>query len=99
MAAELMSKEVALNLDNSAVHQNFPMARWYEPVRYAERSIRHAVRLDHSRGCEEDEAHPLINKLTAGDEFDPSVLAVSRRGNFPYGEHSAWRRMQTCAQN
>lgn len=73
LAATLVSKGTALHLDDRS-HQELLIRHLYQSlVRYTELNVRHAVRLDHSPSGEEDEAHPLRNKLAAAEEFDPAV--------------------------
>lgn len=46
-------------------------------VRYTELHVRHAVRLDHSPGGDEGEAHPLMRMLAAAPEYDPVVALLA----------------------
>lgn len=85
LAAELISKGAALDLDDRS-HQDLVIRHLYQAlVRYTELNVRHAVRLDHSPCGEEDEAHPLMNKLAAAEEFDPAV-SVARSQDEAMGD-------------
>lgn len=73
MVAELRGKGVAIDLSQPA-HQQLVIARLYQHlVRYTERNVRFAVRLDHSPSGEDGEAHPLARMLAADESSNPLV--------------------------
>ena len=64
-------KSVVIDLDDP-VHQDRLIAHLYQHlVRYTELNVRHAVRLDHAPNGDDAHAHPLMNLLTAGPQYDP----------------------------
>lgn len=83
LAAELTSKGTVLDLDNLQ-HQDLLIAHLYQRlVRYTEVHVRHAVRLDHSPDGEEDQAHPLMNRLAADEHFDPAMAIIRDEAALP----------------
>lgn len=76
MVSDLRSKGLELDLARPE-HQQLLLSHLYQHlVRYTELTVRHAVRLDHSPGGEDGEAHPLTRLLVADELSDPLVALI-----------------------
>jgi hypothetical protein len=76
MIDTLARKGVAIDL-REPKDQSLLIAHLYQHlVRYTERVVRRAVRLDHAPGGEAGEAHPLMNLLAAEQHYDPVIELI-----------------------
>lgn len=61
----------ATNLDDAEDEKRLISHLYQKLVRYTELNVRHAVRLDHAPGGDEEQSHPLMNMLRANEAYDP----------------------------
>lgn len=77
MVSDLRRKGLKVDLARPD-HQQLLLSHLYQHlVRYTELTVRRAVRLDHSPGGTDGEAHPLTH-LLAADEFSDPLVALMR---------------------
>lgn len=75
MVHALAGKGRAIDLAETEDQQRLISHLYQQLVRYTELQVRHAVRLDHAPG-DDDQPHPLMNLLTAGESDDPLVALL-----------------------
>lgn len=81
LMAEHMQNVKAIRIDwKNTQDQNLLLSYLYQHLlRYTERHLQFAIRLDHGIGDGmEDEPHPLLNKLAADNEADPLASLSAR---------------------
>lgn len=76
MLATLQGKGHTVDL-RQPEHRELLISHLYQHlVRYTEKKVRHAIRLDHAPGGEEGEMHPLAHLLAADEHYDPALALM-----------------------
>lgn len=92
MARTLSGSHIPINLLDVASQEKLIQHLYQHFVRYTERNVRHAVRLDHAPSGygEAGKSHPLLNELTSDDGDDPLLLLIASENEserLPADEH------------